>query len=214
MTLQHSLPLLEIRAQPQGLIEGYASVFGGIDMHGDSVVKGAYATSLKSHDTKGTAPVMLWAHKMDAPIGRWLGLAEDSRGLRVSGQLNMKTAAGREAFEHLQAGDLNGLSIGFRVPSGGREYSNGVSYLKQVELHEISVVSVPSDSAARISSVKSLTNKPTSIRELEAALQDLGYSRREAKNIACKGFAAIADPDTSDELIQALKAATQHFQKA
>ncbi len=174
MTLQHSLPLLEIRAQPQGLIEGYASVFGGVDMHGDSIMKGAYAASLKTHGAKGTAPVMLWAHKMDAPIGRWLSLAEDGRGLRVSGQLNMKTGAGREAFEHLQAGDLNGLSIGYRVPSGGRVYTDGVSYLKEIELHEVSVVTVPSDSAARISSVKTITTKPTSIRELEAALQGPG----------------------------------------
>ncbi len=213
MTLHQSLPLLEVRYQPQGSVEGYASVFGGVDSYGDTIVPGAYQKSLAKHRKSGTTPVMLWSHKQESPIGRWVTLAEDARGLSVSGQLNMKTTAGQEAYAHLQAGDLNGLSIGFRVAPGGSEYKGGVNYLKEIELLEVSVVAVPADSAARISSVKSLEAKPATLRELEGALQRIGYSRREAQNIAAKGFAAAGDPESSDELIKALKAATQLFKK-
>jgi HK97 family phage prohead protease len=214
MTLHHSLPLLEVRSQGEGLIAGYAACFDGIDSYGDSIVRGAFSGSLAKHQQAGSMPVMLWSHKTDAPIGRWVTLAEDSRGLQASGQLNLKTTAGREAFEHLRAGDLNGLSIGYRVPEGGKEYRSGVNFLKQIDLHEVSVVAVPADSAARISAVKSQAIKPATVRGLEEALEDLGFSRREARNIAAKGFGGLAEQNDSDELISAIKAATHFFQKA
>lgn len=212
--LRHTLPLLEIRSQAQGLIEGYASVWDGIDSYGDSIIKGAFSASLTRHRKAGTAPVMLWAHRPDAPIGRWLNLAEDTRGLSASGQINMKTAAGREAFEHLNAGDLNGLSIGYQVQAGGSEHSGGVTYLKSIDLHEVSVVAIPADSAARISSVKSQPIKPVTVRGFEDALRELGFSRREAQNIAFKGFSAVAEPDDADpshELLSAINAASNLF---
>lgn len=214
MTLHHSLPLLEVRAQAQGLIEGYASVFGGVDSYGDTIVPGAYQASLAEHKTKGTSPVMLWSHNMDAPIGRWHSFKEDARGLVVSGQINLKTSAGKDAFEHLQAGDLSGLSIGYRVAQGGSKYVNGVRHLTEIELHEVSVVAFPADPAARITAVKFAGRKPATVRELEDALeQQLGFTRREAKTLIAKGYAALSSPDHSDELINALKAAALTFTK-
>lgn len=214
MTLNHSLPLLEIRSQAQGIVTGYASVFNGIDSYGDSIQKGAFRASLAQHKASGTAPVMLWAHQADSPVGRWTDMAEDARGLQVSGQINLKTAAGRDAFEHLRAGDISGLSIGYRVPKGGSEYREGVNVLKQIDLAEVSLVAVPADSAARISAVKSQAIKPATVRDFEEALTQLGYSRRESKAIAAKGFAGSAQDDCSNELIAALKAASQQFTKA
>lgn len=215
MTLQISLPLLELRSEAQGLITGYGAVFGGIDSYGDTILKGAFNASLAKHAASGSAPVLLWAHKMDSPIGRWTEMIEDARGLKVTGQINLRTAAGKEAFEHLRAGDVNGLSIGYNVPKGGSEYREGINFLKQIDLAEVSIVSVPADSAARISSVKGLAIKPVTVRGLEEALQEIGFSRREAKNIAAKGYGAISAPDTkSNELVAALTAASQLFTKA
>jgi uncharacterized protein len=213
MTLQTSLPLLELRSQAQGLVTGYAAVFGGIDSYGDTIVKGAFRESLAQHKSNGSAPVMLWAHKADAPIGRWIEMAEDARGLKVTGQINMRTAAGTDAFEHLKAGDVNGLSIGYRVSKGGSEYREGINYLKAIDLAEVSVVGVPADSAARISSVKAQAIRPATVRDFEDALTQLGFSRRESKAIASKGFAGAAQDDGLNELIAALKAASQQFNK-
>ncbi len=138
-----------------GLLSGYASVFGGKpDSHGDIIAPGAYAASLKAHREAGTAPLMLWQHDPHQPLGRWLDLKEDETGLQVTGQLVLDTVKGREAHALLKAGALNGLSIGYRVidferlPGGGR-------LLKEIELIEISLVSIPAASAARITSVKS-----------------------------------------------------------
>lgn len=214
MALHHSLPLLELRAQAEGLIEGYASVFGGVDSYGDTIAPGAYAQSLADHQAKGTAPVMLWSHNPDTPVGKWTALREDARGLAVRGQLNLRTDAGKQAFEHLQAGDLNGLSIGFRVPAGGARYEDGARLLTRIDLAEVSIVSMPADASARVLSVKTTPQRPTTLREHEDALvRLLGYSRREAKALAAKGYAGLSTTTTTHELAEAIKAAARSIAK-
>ena len=66
---------------------------------------------------------------------------------------------------------------------------------------------LPANPAARITSVKSAGGKPATVRELETALRDLGYSRREAAGIAKRGFGGIDDEaDQSLELEDAIAA--------
>jgi hypothetical protein len=72
---------------------------------------------------------------------------------------------------------------------------------------------VPALNVARVTNVKSL--RPATLRGFEQALEELGYSRREARCLAANGFAglAAAPQDVSAELIAAIKAATQLFTK-
>lgn len=157
---------LEVKFQTAGagLVSGYASVFGGKpDSYGDVIAPGAYAASLKAHREAGTMPLLLWQHDPTQPVGRWLDVKEDDHGLHVTGQLILETEKGREAHALLKGKALNGLSIGYRVidferlPGGGR-------LLKQIELIEISLVSIPAASAARITSVKSATADHTATK--------------------------------------------------
>jgi phage head maturation protease len=91
----------------EGEIEGYASTFGGEpDSYGDIIAPGAFTASLIAHKAAGTVPVMLWSHDVKAPIGRWVELRQDDRGLYVKGQLNLETDRGRDAHAHLKAGDV------------------------------------------------------------------------------------------------------------
>ncbi len=195
--LHHAIPTLELRAAPSGIITGYASVFGGVDSYGDTVAQGAFSDSLKRNK-----PLMLWQHQTESPVGHWDNLQEDTRGLHVSGQLNLQTNLGRETYAHLQAGDLNGLSIGYNLAKGDAVRQGEVLLIKRVDLAEISIVSLPADSNARITSVKSQLLKPATMREFEKSLQEIGFSRREASSIAARGFAQ-AD-DESDEIQDAL----------
>lgn len=196
MTL-HTLPLFETRSTAEGVVEGYGATFNGVDSYGDSIAPGAFAESLKT-----TRPLMLWQHRQDSPVGRWTELREDSRGLFVKGQLNMATAAGRDAFEHLRQQDVNGLSIGYRVGPDGVESKNGVRLLKAIDLQEISIVSLPADSRARVIAVKS--QRPETLRDLQHALQELGYSRRQAVAILEKGYSGIAAIESEADEINAL----------
>ena len=123
-------------------------------------------------------------------------MEEDAKGLRVAGQLNDKTTAGRDAFEHIKAGDATGLSIGFGVPEGGRRYErDGTAVLVDVTLYEVSAVTMPANRHAQVTGIKSVT----SLRELEALLHDeLHLPRLAAKKIAAGGWPALATAEQHD----------------
>ncbi|MGU3541227.1 HK97 family phage prohead protease, partial [Methylobacterium sp. A54F] len=82
------------------------------------------------------------------PIGRWIGLAEDARGLRVEGCLNLAVQRAREVDALMRGGGLDGLSIGFRTLSA-RPDRAGLRHLLAVDLWEISLVSFPLQPGAR-----------------------------------------------------------------
>ncbi len=135
-----------------GIFEGYASVFGIVDLGGDQVVPGAFAQSLAQ---RGIGQVrMLWQHDPASPIGTWLSIAEDWRGLKVKGRLNLAVARAREALALLREGAVDGLSIGFRVKTARKTAGGGVRRLLELDLWEISIVTFPMLPQARITAVK------------------------------------------------------------
>lgn len=196
----------EVSAEASGRIEGYAATFGGEpDRHGDVITRGAFARTLREHRAQGTVPALLWAHQLEAPIGRWIELVEDDKGLRVVGQLNLASTAGREAFEHVQAGDATGLSIGFITPENGRRYlGGGVFALDNLDLVEVSITAVPANSRARITSAKSIASKAEAVEFLRGA----GLSKAAAVRFAAGGFPALSrdDNDVEDDSLQKLAA--------
>ena len=190
---------IEAKASGTGLIEGLASTYGGEpDRQGDIVLPGAFRATLAAHKAAGTAPAMLWAHQMERPVGRWLAIDDDPAGLRVKGQFNLKTEAGREAFEHAKAGDVGAFSIGFIVPEGGREYAgNGCWHLKRIDLAEISLVAAGANPRARVTSVKHIGSKAEAVEFLRAA----GMAKDAARRFAAGGFPALDadDPDLAEK---------------
>lgn len=127
---------------------GYAAIFGRPDRGGDIVRAGAFVRSLK----RRTGPVpLLWQHRPAQPIGRIEYLKEDRRGLRVIGRLSAG-AAGREAAALLKEGAVRGLSFGYRVRAA---QGAGPRALTELELVEISLVTLPMQPAARVHAVES-----------------------------------------------------------
>lgn len=165
--------------EQKGTFEGYGSIFNNKDLGNDVVVQGAFAKSLRRTGAKGVK--MLYQHKSDMPIGVFESIKEDENGLKVKGRLALGTQAGKEAYELMKMGALDGLSIGFRVAPKGQEYNSRSKrrYIKEVELMEISLVTFPMNPKARVRSVK---GDELSIREWEGGLRDaFSLSRSEAK---------------------------------
>src|SRR5258705_12593407 len=110
-----------------GTFTGYASLFGVTDLGGDSVQPGAFTKSLKS---KPAAKIkMLRGHDTSEPIGVWASMEEDARGLKATGRLILTTVKGRETYELLKAGALDGLSIGYRTKKETFDRKNNVRKL-------------------------------------------------------------------------------------
>lgn len=140
-----------------GTFTGYAVVFGDTNRHRERVERGAFAKTLARHRAENTRPLMLWSHDQSRPIGVWTGIEEDATGLRVQGSIVRETRDGQEAYALLKAGALNGLSIGFNAIADRRD-TGGIRVLTEIDLAEISLVSIPSAGRARISEVRANPN--------------------------------------------------------
>ena len=135
-----------------GTFEGYASVFNTIDNHNDRVHPGAFKTSIKSRDK----PVqLLWQHQWQSPIGTIISLFEDNYGLYVKGKLLLDVGQAKEAYTLMKAGVVRGLSIGYSVKRSRRNPDSGVRELLDLNLWEISLVTMPANEAAQVTVVKS-----------------------------------------------------------
>ena len=145
--------------QSRVVFSGYASLFGVADLSGDVVAPGAFRASLQRRGAAGVR--MLWQHDPAEPIGRWLSIEEDGKGLRVVGELNREVARARELSALIREGALDGLSIGFRADRATRG-ARGGRRLVSVDLWEISLVTFPMLPGARIESKRSTPSPPAS----------------------------------------------------
>lgn len=132
------------------VISGYASVFGVQDRGGDIVMPGAYAGSLARLANSGGKVRMLWQHDQTQPIGVWDEIFEDAHGLAVKGRLLTDVAKGREALALMEAGAVDGLSIGYRTVKA-EKLAGGGRKLTELELWEVSLVTFPMLPVARVS---------------------------------------------------------------
>jgi HK97 family phage prohead protease len=135
-----------------GTVEGYASLFGEIDQARDMMMPGAFTQTLQSRGLRRIP--MLFQHDPAEPVGIWLELREDIRGLRARGRLIPDVARGRELLALVREGAIDGLSIGYRTVRGRIDPQTRVRRLYQVDLWEISIVTFPLLNGARVRAVK------------------------------------------------------------
>lgn len=188
--------LVEVRAEDAaGTFSGYGAIFGNTDSYGDVIERGAFSMTLKEWKSRGKLPPMLLQHGGGffgggaddmLPIGKWLSMEENSKGLKVEGQLfALNTERGQYIHEGLKAGVLDGLSIGF-VPREVR-YGEGkdepARTLVDIDLWELSVVTFPANDKARVTAAKSAALTVSEIREIEDLLRDAEISRADRPKV-------------------------------
>ncbi|MEL7025696.1 MAG: HK97 family phage prohead protease [Pseudomonadota bacterium] len=149
-------------------IEGYASIFGAKDTGGDIVAPGAYGASLKRLNADGRRVKMLWQHDPTEPIGVWDEVREDDKGLYVKGRLLTDVARAKEAASLIEAGAIDGLSIGYRTVRAERD-GKGRRLLSELELWEVSLVTFPMLPEARVGA-KGDTPEDALMRDLAGAI--------------------------------------------
>lgn len=118
-----------------GSIEAIVSVFNNVDFAKEVVLPGAFTNSLAKK-----LPRMAWSHNWEKLIGKTVEAYElqpgDTRlpaevlhlgGLYVKGQINLNTTDGKDAYEHLRAGDVDEFSIGYKIVRAHRVTEEGDS---------------------------------------------------------------------------------------
>jgi len=192
----------QIKADESGSMKfsGYASVFGGIDAHGDTVDPKAYDETLENRER----PIrMRWNH-YGPVIGKWIKIMVDEKGLYVEGELTPGHSVAQDVYASLKHGAVGGLSIGYYVRAY-EDLGDGRTLLTKIELIEISVVEEPADASALIGDVKSRVDECTNLKDIETVLRDAGrFSRSEAKMIVSQ-IKSISRRDVEQEINQKQK---------
>ena len=130
-------------------IQGYAST-NDTDRAGDVIEKDAWLQG--GLENFKNNPILLFNHDYNSPIGKATGLEVTDRGLKIDGIISK--SAGKIA-DMVKEGILGAFSVGFRVKDADYiEETDGLR-IKDAELFEVSVVSVPANQAAVFSVAKS-----------------------------------------------------------
>jgi HK97 family phage prohead protease len=206
MLLRKTLSLSDVSLKMDGdtgKFTGYASVFGGVDSYGDTIVKGAFAATLRANGK----PKMFFNHEWGMPIGKYTKASEDDHGLLVEGELTPGLSLSADVRAAMKHGTLDGLSIGGYVKKGDYdETETGRVIRRWSTLMEVSPVVFPADSAARINaaSIKSidfetLLPECETERDIEKLLRDSGLGKWEAMAIVSRVKAIIGGRDSQDE---------------
>lgn len=208
MKIKSTAPVLQIKAlSDDGAFSGYGSVFGVKDSYGEIVMPGAFKKSLSEHRRTGYRPKMFWMHDIWSPIGAWTKMNEDATGLYVEGSLNMEVQRGRETYALLKRGDIDGLSIGYFEVKAENSTEQGARLLRQLDLREVSVVSIGANPAATVEEIKSAmrlraafeANGTPDLNHIEEYLRDAGFPKALATAFVSAGKSAFRRSDSGDD---------------
>lgn len=133
------------------MIEGYAST-NDVDRHGDIVPVSVWEKGIENYLKN---PVILAYHDHSEPAGRMIEHRIDDKGFWVKARIS---AAAEDVFNLVKDGVLTAFSIGFRIVDAEYNSAAELFVVKELELHEISVVSVPANQNTLFSLSKSFEN--------------------------------------------------------
>lgn len=132
-------------------IAGYANTVMK-DRSGDVVTAEAWAKGVENFRRN---PIMLYQHKHDCPIGRFDKITIDKKGIYVEGTVSEAAERTHGLHTLIKDGALKSFSVGFRVKDGKYNRTNDSTTITDVELLEISIVSVPCNQDSLFSLSKS-----------------------------------------------------------
>lgn len=180
-------------------ISGYGAIFGNKDKDNDILVKGCFEKSIRERGPESSANdkiIFLWMHDMSEPIGRITKLEEDDRGLYFEATLD-EVERGEQALKQLESGTLNQFSIGFRYVWERCEYDAALDafIVKEVVLHEISVVSIGANGETEYLGLKNMNEE-----EIEDKYKELAFRI----DMFMKGLSAKRQNELNEILSDAL----------
>lgn len=212
MLLRKTLSLSDVKlsktAGSAGRYSGYASVFGGVDSYGDTIIKGAFEGTLRSNGK----PKMFFDHVWDLPVARIDVAKEDDHGLFIEWEMTPGMTKAADVQAALDHGTLDGLSIGGFLKKGDFEETEGGRIIRKwSKLMEVSVVAFPADVAARVatkggSDIMDAIEEASTIRELEQLLRDAaGLSKGAATALVARVKAVLGQGDPADAESKAMQ---------
>lgn len=169
-------------------ISGYANTTAK-DRSGDIVTAEAWAKGVENFRKN---PVMLYQHKHDCPIGRFDKITVDKKGIYVEGTVSEAAEKNHGVQTLIKDGALKSFSVGFRVKDGKFNRADESMIITDVELLEISVVSVPCNQDS-LFSIKKSFDSSDEYKDFISSFEDASEKEvKEALGIRA-GFTTMSD---------------------
>jgi HK97 family phage prohead protease len=186
------------------MIRGMAST-ADFDRAGDSISAEAWQKGGLQNFEKN--PIILFNHDYDKPIGRATGLKAGPNGLELECKISKSAPA--NVAELVKDGVLGAFSVGFRVKDADYIKETDGLMIKDAELFEVSVVSVPCNQSATFSLAKSFDSsdeyeefKKTFTNRVDLAGQSLAKEEVKTSGIASDNTPQSADIQSADQEIK------------
>lgn len=193
-------------------IEGYANACV-TDRSGDVITQDAWNKGLENYLKN---PIVLAHHEHDEPIGRVVDHRVDSRGLWVKARIS---AAAEDTFNLIKDGILTTFSVGFMIKDAMYDAVTDLFVIKELELLEISVVSVPcnQDSTFNLSKSfaseeeakefrKNFISSQASAKGHDNSEENLSTNKKEIFNMDPKELEALLAKTAADAAAAVIKA--------
>jgi len=186
------------------MIRGMAST-ADFDRAGDSISAEAWQKGGLQNFEKN--PIILFNHDYNKPIGRATGLKAGPDGLELECKISKSAPA--NVAELVKDGVLGAFSVGFRVKDADYIKETDGLMIKDAELFEVSVVSVPCNQSATFSLAKSFDSsdeyeefKKTFTNRVDLAGQSLAKDEDITSGIASDTTPQSADINSADQEIK------------
>jgi HK97 family phage prohead protease/HK97 family phage major capsid protein len=131
------------------IIEGYANTTEK-DRVGDVVQKEAWQGDGLKNFLKN--PIVLAFHDRAKPVGKVTGMSVDDGGLKVTAKISKSVG---EVYNLVKEGILSTFSVGFNLVDADYDKESDTFFIKDLELLEVSIVSIPANAGSTFSVKKS-----------------------------------------------------------
>lgn len=138
-------------------IAGYANT-ADKDRTGDIVLPNAWTKGVENFRRN---PILLYQHDHGKPIGRVNNITVDKKGIFVEASVSDAAEKQHAVKTLIKDGVLKSFSVGFRIKDADYDKRSDTFVIKDLELLEISVVSVPANQNSLFSIRKSFENDDT-----------------------------------------------------
>lgn len=165
-TMEHLFKSFEMKAQDNGSIAGYFSTYEKTpDSYGDIIESGAFTNTLEKRKASGHPFPLCFNHDFDKIIGVVDSVEEKENGPYIEAHF-LDTELAQDVRKFVQSGAVYQFSFAYdvlkaREPNEEEKKAGVTNVLQEVEVFEISVVTVPANQNAIVTDVKAIAEPET-----------------------------------------------------
>lgn len=150
----------QLKADETGKIAGFFSTYEKTpDSYGDIIAPGAFTKTIENRKATGHPFPLCFNHDFSAVIGAANTIEEKEQGPYIEADF-LDTQLGQDVRKMVQSGAIYQFSFAYdvlkrRAPNAEEKANGVINVLEEVEVYEVSVVTVPANQNAQVTDIKS-----------------------------------------------------------